>query len=424
MNILMIAGSFLMAKEIFNRKTAILTAAFIGICPYFLHLSNEIRSYSTLSCFATFATYFFFKARNNPLRKIWKITYALFVLLTIYTEHFGWFCLFGISTYLLFILLTNWNHEKEWMWVQGLVFLISIPSVLLIFYQALNDESVLVGSKLAPYRDVFDMIKKSFGIFWHFICGPIYSMLPVQRVIGLAQSSFPFWVSFTLTLTFLTLYFKALGNLFRSDKPLFILSISIILFPVVFLLSVYPIRLDSRYLCWAVPLFFSLIAFAILSMKSSLLRNSVIGGFFICAMIADIYIILIPTDPKHKEDYRAMLKYSLEQSGKNDAIVGVGPQTTYYLSEIGINAKGAYYHNMPDAINSMEPAQFEQVWALLYIDMKPEITNRVLSEIDAMLLPLSYIREGELIRFGGADSLTAIQVYKNKNRLSAKNRDF
>ena len=141
-------------------------------------------------------------------------------------------------------------------------------------------------------------------------------------------------------------------------------------------------------------------------------------------MIADIYIILIPTDPKHKEDYRAMLKYSLEQSGKNDAIVGVGPQTTYYLSEIGINAKGAYYHNMPDAINSMEPAQFEQVWALLYIDMKPEITNRVLSEIDAMLLPLSYIREGELIRFGGADSLTAIQVYKNKNRLSAKNRDF
>src|SRR3989338_3794621 len=144
MNILMIAGSFLMAKEIFNRKTAILTAAFIGICPYFLHLSNEIRSYSTLSCFATFATYFFFKARNNPLRKIWKITYALFVLLTIYTEHFGWFCLFGISTYLLFILLTNWNHEKEWMWVQGLVFLISIPSVLLIFFQSLYDESVFL----------------------------------------------------------------------------------------------------------------------------------------------------------------------------------------------------------------------------------------------------------------------------------------
>src|SRR3989338_6675850 len=116
----------------------------VGICPYFLHLSNEIRSYSTLAFFSTFATYFFFKARNDPSRMIWEFAYVLFAVLTIYTEHYGWFWLFGINTYLIFKLLTNWSHEKKWIWIQSLVFLIGIPSVLLIIYQVFHDEEILV----------------------------------------------------------------------------------------------------------------------------------------------------------------------------------------------------------------------------------------------------------------------------------------
>jgi 4-amino-4-deoxy-L-arabinose transferase-like glycosyltransferase len=76
-NLLMIVGVYKLAKELFNRKTAILTALFVGICPYFLHLSNEIRSYSTLTCLSVFATYFFFKAHNNPLHRTLRLALAV-----------------------------------------------------------------------------------------------------------------------------------------------------------------------------------------------------------------------------------------------------------------------------------------------------------------------------------------------------------
>lgn len=416
MNILMVIGSYGAAKEMFNRKVAVLTAAFVGICPYFLHLSNEIRSYGTFAFFSTFTIYFFFKARNNLSRNIWKLAYILFAALTIYTQYYGWFLLFGISAYIIFKLVTNWEKEKKWIGIQGVIFLICAPSLKWMVSESLFEEKIFVQTKLAPYRGIFDMIKKVFGIYWHFICGPIYSMLPVQRVIELAKSSFPFWMSLFLTVTFLGLFLKGLIDLFRNDKPLAIFLATAIIFPVVFLIVVYPIRLDSRYLCWAVAPFFSLIAFAILSIRNGLLRKLIVGWFFIYATIANIYIILIPTDPKHKEDYRAMLQYAIENSGKNDAVVGVGPQTTYYLSSIGIKPRGAYYHSMPEALQHMQSPEFEHLWTMLYIDMKPEVTERVLTEIDSFFLPFSYVRTGPLMRFGGADALTAIQLYEKNHQ--------
>ncbi len=412
MNILVILGSYGVAKELFDRKVALLTAALIGICPYFLHLSNEIRSYSTLAFFSTFAAYFFFKARNNPARRLWKFAYALFAVLTIYTEHYGWFWLLGISSYLLFKLIEDWKREKKWVWVQGSIVLFALPSILLIIYQALFDEKILSASKLASYRSLLDMLKKTFGIFWHYICGPIYSMLPIQRVVELAKHSFAFWISFILTLVMLSLCLKALADLFRKEKSILVLSLSTIFFPVFFLLCVYPIRLDARYLCWAVPIFFSLIAYAMTRLKNGRLQKLVVGFFVIYSLIADIYMIRIPTDPMHKEDYRGMLQYSFEHSGKNDAIAGVGNQTTYYLTRIGIKPEGTYFNSLQEALDAMTSTRFAQVWTLHYINMKPEITEQILAEIDAQLLPFHYARKGDLMRFGGPDALTAIQLYK------------
>ena len=411
MNISMVLASFAMAKEMFNKKVAMLTAFMVGVCPYFLHLSNEIRSYSTLAFFSTTATYFFFKAQNDPLHVAWKFAYSVFAVLTIYTEHYGWFWLFGITTYLIFKLLTERKYEKKWIWIQSLVFLIGMPSVLLIIYQAVYDEGILVRTKLMPYRSLLEMAKKSFGIYWHFSCGPIYSMLPAKRVMDIAKHSLPFWISFVLTLSMLTLCLKALVALFQKQKSVFVLSVTTIFFPVFFLLITYPIRLDARYLCWAVPPFFALVAYAVVTIRNSNLRKLIIGSFLICSLIADVYMIRIPTDPMHKEDYRGMLKYSFEHSGKNDAISGVGLPTTYYLTRIGIEPNGTYYDNLQDILNAVQSTQFDQIWTMHYINMKPEITGQILTEIDSLFLPFNYVRKGHLMRFGGPDALTAIQIY-------------
>ena len=188
------------ADELFEKKTALLSALFVAVSPYFLHLANEVRSYSVLTMFTSFATYFLIKALNQPKVATWRWCYTVLAIFAVYAEHYGWLWLFGITVFLGYLVLTDWKKNKAWLARQCLVFFLGSVSLVLIAFQAVLTEGMFHAERLAPYRSLTTLLKKGTGIFWHLVCGPVFSMIPLDRVIYFLKTSPIFWFSFLATI--------------------------------------------------------------------------------------------------------------------------------------------------------------------------------------------------------------------------------
>ncbi|HCM97309.1 MAG: hypothetical protein A2X25_09195 [Chloroflexi bacterium GWB2_49_20] len=97
--------AYLLARELFNEKLAVLTGVFVALAPFQVHYSQEIRMYSFLAFWLMLATYAFVRAAKKRGIKWWLI-FAISSALAQYTHNLAAFYLMPLALTPLF--------RKDW----------------------------------------------------------------------------------------------------------------------------------------------------------------------------------------------------------------------------------------------------------------------------------------------------------------------
>lgn len=158
-----IAGTYLLAKEMFNKKVAYYAAILIAVNQFQIYYSQEARMYAMLFFTSVMSFYFLIRLLKAPNYKS-TLFYAVFASLMLYT-HF--FALFTFFAQLLLLLL--WTISKDsslelrtklkfGLISIALIFLFYLP-VLPFFNAANNKTSMWIQY---PEQDVYTQIIKEF----------------------------------------------------------------------------------------------------------------------------------------------------------------------------------------------------------------------------------------------------------------------
>lgn len=102
--VLTIPASYALAKEVLDRKKALLVAWFVALSPYLLFFSKEARMYAPLTLFVVMALWAVTKQRWNY--------FAIFTALAIYTHYLG------------LLLLVLALFKKSWRGLTGAIILV------------------------------------------------------------------------------------------------------------------------------------------------------------------------------------------------------------------------------------------------------------------------------------------------------------
>ncbi len=214
---------YFLTKTLFDKTTARVAGLFVALSPYWLQSSNEVRSYSLLAFVSSLAIYFFVKILQHPSRQRWCVGYSLALSLSVYVEHYAWFLLMGFTTSIGWIALCKKSFPKKIILYQEFILALSLPALFLAAYQAFFTEHVFDVSRIQEYWRLSILLKKIIGLFWHFSCGYLYSMLTVERIQFYVKTSAVFWLSALLSLCSVSVAIRALVECYKKQKEVFIL---------------------------------------------------------------------------------------------------------------------------------------------------------------------------------------------------------
>ena len=403
---------YFLAKEIFSRKEARLAAYLAAISPYWLQSSNEIRSYSLFAFLVCLGTFFFIRAVKDPAGRGWRWAYAITALAAVYTEHYAWFWILGITAAILWTPSGKEGMRSIKPWQLGVI-TAGIPSLSLIAFQAIFRETMFQGYRLKEYLSFFVLFKKTVGLFWHFSCGYFYSMLAADRILYYLGHAPFFWVSAAAAAAATGLMIKALVEVFGSHRLAFTLCFTTLFIPIIFLIIFYPIRLDARYLCFAALFFMILTARGLVGLSNRAWKSAFLILLSGVSITGSAQAILSRTDSIHKEDYFNQIRYAFKNAGDEDAVCGLAGQVRYYQPRLGQRLRGTYFPSLDDWDKS-DYARFKKVWYLDGVNMNPGEFNRVAGNVAGRMALKGFRLVREPIRFGGEEGLTVVYLFENK----------
>jgi len=402
-----------LARSLFGRTEARLALFLTALSPYWLQSSNEVRSYSLFAFTAAAGAFLFLQALDRPNRRAYA-AYACAAVISVYVEHYAWFWIGAATACLGFRLATGRGRDaaaKLLPWHLGAIG-VGFSSFLLAAYQAIYREHVLDLSRVAEYLSPPILVKKLAGIPWHFLCGYRYSMLTAEAIRERASSDPFFWLSAAVAAAGTFLAAAAFLRLRRERFDAFVFVGGALVFPIAFLIVVYPIRLDARYLAFAAPVFFVLAARGVALLPRNA-RAVFLTAYAAVALGGSITSILAPTDPIHKEDYRALVSRVLEGAEPGEAVFGLEPQAVHYQEALGKRFRADYFPDVYAFVGAPRKA-YRTVWAMESVNMHPEVRARQFRELAARLEPAGYAPEGGDERFGGPDALTVLYRFRSK----------
>lgn len=395
-------------------KSGLLAAFLVALSPYWLQLSNEIRSYSLLGFVSCLGTLLFVQLAEGRRTGWAKTFYVLTAVSVVYLEHYGLFWLFGIVVYTVYLTMKS-SDDRSLLGLQAMVLILCLPSLGLTLYQALYTEPVFHLSRISSYYALAPLLKKIIAVFWHFACGPTFSMLSSDRVFHYIFQSAPFWTSFTLMIVLLGLCIESLVGFARKRRDVFILLALLLFFPILCLLILYPVRLHSRYLTFAAPYFFILVGNAFAKEEG---RKWRVVLLFILAgsyLYTDYNFIKMKTDPIHREDYPTMIRYTFEKAGPEDAICGflLGPETVpYYEHRLKLRRRAAYFNNCDQLSRDPSATKFNKIWLMGYMDMDEKTNVRNMAYFQQHFGKAGFISMRRVENFGGEDGLNSVYVFE------------
>jgi len=398
-----------------DRKSALLAAFLVAISPYWLHISNEIRSYSLLGFLSCLATLLFLRLMEGQRTRREKFLYILTAISVPYLEHIGWFWLFGVVVYTGYLYVSGRLTDRSLLWLHVGIIILCLPSLGIVIYQALYTEPVLHASRLSPYYSLIPMLKKITGVFWHFACGPHFSMLSAERVFHYILKSPSFWFFFLVTLVLFMLCIKSIRSLGRKPKSIHILLILLLFFPILCLAILYPIRLNARYLTFAAPYFFILVGNGLAKELRKSWAVIMVVILAVSYLYTDYNFIKMKTDPVHREDYPALIRYTFENAGADDVICGflLGPQVVpYYEPRLKVHRSAVNVYSCFELSEDVSLAKFTKIWLMGYMDMDEKTNRRNLAYFERHFGNAGFISMKHVKRFGGENGLTSVYVFE------------
>lgn len=407
---------YLLGQEITrDKKSGLLAMFLVAVSPYWLQLSNEIRSYSFLGFLSCLGTLLFIRLADGQKARWGKIFYALTAVSVVYLEHYGWFWLFGIVGYTVYLSAVKLGTDRDLLWLQAVVVILCLPSLGVIAYQAVHTEPVFHLSRLSPYYSLPSMLKKVTAVFWHFACGPQFSMLSSERIRRYVFHSTAFWFFFVLTWVLFVLCVESLAGFAKKRMNVFILLLFLLFVPVFSLLILYPIRLHSRYLTFAAPYFFILVGTAFAKKegrKWRVLLLFILAGSY---LVTDYDFIKMKTDSVHREDYPAMIRYTFERAGPGDAICGflLGPETVpYYEHRFNLHRTAAYFNACGQLVKEPSLEKFDKIWLMGYMDMDEKTNVRNMAYFQRDFGKAGFVSMKRVQNFGGENGLNSVYLFE------------
>ena len=318
----LIPSIYILVRQVFNRRVAMLAAILVSISPFLQWYGSEARMYSMLALITVLHQIVFLKVfrKGHAAHWVWFVVTAIIGL---YTHYF-----FG------FVLVT----EALFYFIYRKRFL---PGSLSKFIIA----AVLSLSALAPWL----LFVKSLGL-----ASNTQPYLPVPSSGDLfntyAQFIFGFQVDYLNTIIIslwpgiVILAFWALRKNHRLTPELFFFMLAAVL-PVLaaFIISILvkPFFL-SRYLVVSLPAMFILLSW-FLSIYPKIIRRVMQTGLIVVTVALLVIEIISPNTPV-KEDYKQAVSYLYANASSQDVIVASAPFTIYPIEY--------YYNNGPSKLTT------------------------------------------------------------------------
>ncbi|MBP7215742.1 MAG: glycosyltransferase family 39 protein [Candidatus Omnitrophica bacterium] len=148
---------YLLAKEIFDKRTALISALLVSISPFSINYAQDAKMYSMLWFFEGLSFYYFLKfVKTTATRSL--VAYVIFSILSLYTLYAGF--IFLITQNLIFFMLFYRTRRKAWLVGQLAIALAFVFWLPVFFYNA----GVKTGfAWIAPIKDYGLVLKETFA---------------------------------------------------------------------------------------------------------------------------------------------------------------------------------------------------------------------------------------------------------------------
>lgn len=350
--VLGIYAMYLLGKKMFNKRVGLIAAALISINYFQLYYSQEARPYIFLFLFTILAFYYLIRYIKVPTLKN-AILYGIISCLMIYSHFFGLFILFSQYLILLgFFLLTE---QKKKFFINSFV---SVIITIILFIPAIN---IFIGiSKIEKFHlpppsiDIFTKFFKDFFGHSEFVLTMI-SLLIIFYFIKLSKEK-------DTPITYKSIVENKTVFSFVILAPWIVIGI---LIPLVRSYLVVPM-LENRYFMALLPAIIVLLAIAISEFKNRIVQIGFVLIFIIFSFI-DIDIVKKHYDRYHKEQWKEVSKFVIDNNKNDDVLVSRLSWHVSYFFRNGNDSTKVVNQRLEDYINEMmtDSTKVKSFW---YID--------------------------------------------------------
>lgn len=299
---------YLLAKELFNKKTGLIAAALLCVNVFHIAYSQEIRPYSLLFLFTILSFYRLSVFLKNPTIKN-AIFYGLFTGLILNAHFFGFITVFAQYLILLFFLIMVPKEEKKKFFINSFI---SGIITLLVFLPALS-----------AFMRITEM-----DSFWLQKPGPEAYTIMFREFFG--SSEMVLFLINAIAIYYVVNLFRA--KLTAPDSKSIIdnklIFSFILLFSWLFISLLLPLiksYLDvpmilSRYFINILPALLLIIAIGILYIRNNVVKITVVCCFVIFSL-TDIFVVKNYYNTVTKSQYRELANEIIKRNPDNSRLV-------------------------------------------------------------------------------------------------------
>ncbi len=357
---LAIIAIYLLARYLFEPRTARLSALLMATSQLTIMYSQEVRPYAQLMFLVLITSYLFIVSFREKRLGLW-CAFILTATLTLYTHYYGLFVLLALLLY-AFIYKKRYNFPMSWI-VGGIAaIIVSFAPWLIsgIFEQALNQSKTLPSAQ-----------GEWFSVHWYTFISTL-NKFNNGKPDGLFGPS-PWWAYLAggflffgpLSLSMKPLIDKATPDIIQKTYKENIIFLSFLWIPsIVILISlgmVLNFQYDTRYVVFCAAPYYILVSRGITGIHSNTFRSMIIAAILVYTTFTLHSNYFVP----YKENYRDALAYLASSYQDDDCTIflpfGHAPRQW-----------GIYHGNDPKLrvtdINSvsLNPGSCERIWIIEY----------------------------------------------------------
>lgn len=287
--------TFSFVKELFDRKTAVITAWLVALSPLLIINSRVIEGYSYACLVVLISEYFFVRAFVSREKSFWNIiAYVFFAVLRHYGHpyHIGLPVAEGI--FLLSVYRENPRCFWKWFYANLCVAVALVPNLILILHQLANQSAALSSEYIPTFWKPEIGLKKILFALPSLLSG--FGYLPISRY----NAFFIKYLKLINLAMIMFLYACALRREKGRESVLnavrYVLFLSIVpllcIFPMAFLS--YGHFINAKYFTFVAPYFCTVLGVGIMQCKSTL-RKIVLVLIVVAAFLsAVVYLVILP----------------------------------------------------------------------------------------------------------------------------------